>query len=418
MNNDNNVVLSGSPQSQIVSDAVVSPLRAKYERHANGTIDITDSRGRANWLAGVFQSNGGAVELAMLHRGGWRNKPVVRPQQPGPFRKPGEEKHLSGTAIYGGVIFNHYGHFILETLARWWAVRSFPDFDRLLLHSNRPVQGCSDLPEWSREFFDALALGDKKVQFINEELRVEKLIVAEQGYTIGGFPYGDHLDFLETIFPTAEFPPERPDRIYLSRSGLTKRLVAGEKQLERIFVRNGYQIFHPQFHSVRKQLEIISGAKVVNWFRGSAFFNLYLTRNFKGQAVVLPRHINFEINYQALSERKRITILDRSLVQETAKHVKTDINSVLRLLAKLGVVARRERVSAAEVASEFDLMVRFDNILAKTATTDLSASESDAALAVVLSMICERPVFLNKVIPFLEALPFDPSDRNNTLGNL
>ena len=53
---------------------------------------------------------------------------------PDEIRFSSKVRVLSGRYLYLGWYFNHYGHFILESLGRSWAVQETPVVDCYIMH--------------------------------------------------------------------------------------------------------------------------------------------------------------------------------------------------------------------------------------------------------------------------------------------
>jgi len=70
--------------------------------------------------------------------------------------RPAEEE-LAGDWIYAGVLWDHYGHFLLEALARAWALAAVPGVP--LLWHRRVVH--ARLAPWQAEILDLLGLGGR-----------------------------------------------------------------------------------------------------------------------------------------------------------------------------------------------------------------------------------------------------------------
>lgn len=67
-----------------------------------------------------------------------------------PRRGPAESR-IEGHSVYGGIILDHYGHFLVDTLARYWCVRGH-DTPVVWHKRHRRVL------DWQHEIFDMLSL--------------------------------------------------------------------------------------------------------------------------------------------------------------------------------------------------------------------------------------------------------------------
>jgi hypothetical protein len=87
---------------------------------------VRDGTGRTGYSFGAHATDGTALE-AFSHD--WYA-----------FRKPEPAVlHLNGTAIYGGMLMNHFGHFLVEAMARLWFIRERPELPILWHWIDLPV---------------------------------------------------------------------------------------------------------------------------------------------------------------------------------------------------------------------------------------------------------------------------------------
>lgn len=62
----------------------------------------------------------------------------------------------------------------------------------------------------------------------------------------------------------------RVERLYLSRSGQTRRRLVNEDEIEALFERLGFSIVRPEEHDIETQVALISGARMIAGLGGSA----------------------------------------------------------------------------------------------------------------------------------------------------
>ncbi|GGE55692.1 glycosyltransferase family 61 protein [Actibacterium pelagium] len=214
--------------------------------------------------AGVAHSNGDYCPEGALWRG-WH--PITtEPETPTPTAK------LSGRWLWGGVMWVHFGHFLAESTSRLWA----------LDHINGPIDGILFIPKrpklgekvqgFQQRFIELMGC-DLPIKVVAEPTQVEELIVPGQGFGLGRLSAGTE-PFRNAIHHRFghDIAPDGPEKIYLSRSALQlgKGSVLGELQLERHLREHGYEIFHPQKHSMDTQIARYKAAKQVIAVDGSA----------------------------------------------------------------------------------------------------------------------------------------------------
>lgn len=221
--------------------------------------------GRARGIArpaGVFDGDGLPVRRARCLRD-LGLKVTTTPPLPDPAE--GEET-LSGTWLFGGMLYAHFGHFLCESTARLWALdRPGPPVAGVLFHPRKRAT-------WPRRFLRpirpwlALAGVEGPVELPMRPCRVERLLVPDQAFGTGGMIGGrpEFHRFVRERFG-AGIAAEGAERIYISRSRLFARRgrILGEAWLEARMQAEGYRIFHPQEHPIEAQVAQYKAARVV-----------------------------------------------------------------------------------------------------------------------------------------------------------
>ncbi|WP_170335316.1 glycosyltransferase family 61 protein [Ruegeria arenilitoris] len=225
---------------------------------------IAPSNGRGmRQECGVFDSDRAFVDSAVLYRAG------PGPLMLEPKTLPDGNEHLPGTWMWGGILLNHFGHFLTETLSRIWAYPELADkVDGILfLHKRNGVVNA-----FHQTFFK-LCQVNKPLKVVHAPTSVERLLVPGQGLGLGNIAYGTakHHDFFQSRF-ALDIAPDGPDRLYISRSALpsAKGGAIGETMLEENLSHAGYEIFHPQQHSLEVQIARYRAARKIIGLDGSA----------------------------------------------------------------------------------------------------------------------------------------------------
>ena len=252
----------------LIENALVMPML--------GTMDA--------FASGVFR-DGICLLDSLLYRG----IPVIpRP----PARK------LSGTYIFGGYLFGHYGHFLLESLSRSYAVRQCPDDFPVLFMSP-----ATDVFTFQSQIFKALKQRNDII-LVKTPLEVEKLIYAPPGCDLSPlFISDEQLEALGRI-SVPEFRPER--KIWLSRSKFKGGGVENEAAIEKELAGCGWEIIHPQDLGIYEQIRLIAGSGLVSGFAGTAFFNVLLAERVHGRFMVISRSARVNPTIPFFLDRKQV----------------------------------------------------------------------------------------------------------------
>lgn len=191
-----------------------------------------------------------------------------------PVLSPGACAQLPGRWLFAGVGRHHFGHFLLEAVPRLWA----------LDHVIGAVDGIALLPMAGRDIAAVLRrrlgplldmLGQAlPVHLVEIPTQVDELILPTQGFGhlhwSGGTP--EARTYMRRHLCAGD-APVGPDKVYVSRRRLKnpEQQVPHEQLIERWMSRAGYDIFHPERHSVTEQIARYRAARVIVGPDGSAF---------------------------------------------------------------------------------------------------------------------------------------------------
>ena len=198
-----------------------------------------------------------------------------------------------GRWLYGGIWFDHYGHFLLETLARAWHLADLPGpvvFHRRPEQPGGPI--AATMSGWQTELVNALFGTPSRIHFVTSTMEFEELVVAEAGCVLGDRCTTDQADALARIGKriAAPAPAERNDRkLWLSRSALTRGCVIGERDFETDLAAAGFEVIHPQAMPLAAQIRAFDEARLVAGFTGSAFHTALMAGRRRAELVHFAR---------------------------------------------------------------------------------------------------------------------------------
>ena len=215
---------------------------------------------------GVRDAKGAFCEMS---RGVMGPKRAAHP----PAMPPVDElETLKGRYLYGGWLRAHFGHFLLESTARLWALDQYAgDIDGVIFTPFRSG-GLRQARQRYGPFLDILT-NNTPLKITRSPTRVEHLIVPDPGFghdhrVLGSPRYRAHT----RAAIARAVPAKGPTKLYVSRSALIDKRggVFGEADIDTLMAANGYKVFHPQQYSLQEQLAHYRAARHLLALDGSA----------------------------------------------------------------------------------------------------------------------------------------------------
>lgn len=255
--------------------------------------------------------------------------------------------------IYLGYINKHYGHFLLESLSRCWAVvNGRSDNVSYLFH----VYDSSvlELP-YVRSCFSALSIRDEDILYFRTPTIVRDVEVPSVAFQLDS--YIDHA-FREATLRIADAHLDRnsvtrDQPLYVSRRRLKAgyREYAGEVEIEEFLVSRGVRVIHPELLSFREQIQAFNQHKVIIGINGSGMHNLVFSHSPVtavqfGRSWIPPTYFLIDRCFGVDS-----TYVYASAENEVARRLSDQIAGRLRRLSrrlKVGFLSRRKGFLAGD----------------------------------------------------------------------
>lgn len=336
---------------------------------------------------GVMDSSGAVLEDSLLdRRSGERGDAVpkeLRPTRAGTALERG---------IYCGPLYYHYGHFLLESLARLWYAAREPTVP-LVWAGAKNWDADRELHSWQKDILDVLGV-ENPIVIVTSPVRVGALMMPDIGYRYDDWCHPEHAGFLAAYHGPGR---EESTKVWLSRSRVSKDVrdlnaPAVERRLEAA----GWTIAYPEELRVREQLDVISRAAVVAGEEGSAFHSLLLLDDLTGKKFHVMRRLGSE-------HRNMHTVGDVRGVDQTFHTLSNEvvINASGRYVTKISA-------NSAEVLDALDVPVAPDE-----------SDATDEGLAEVVTAIAERTAavsYLEVGITKRSALPHTDVPRRTAVS--
>ncbi|HEY9037489.1 MAG TPA: glycosyltransferase 61 family protein [Roseovarius sp.] len=202
---------------------------------------------------------------------------------------PDDAKLIRGSVLFAGLVLEQFGHVLLNSLGRLWALEQLPKDTRLLFMPKRRAAR-KHYPHL-RPVLDSLGIGNEfflsKGPFAFEEVYLATDLFGER---FGGLGAERFFDWLDRKWP-APGPVERGRKIYVTRSRLGAKFgrFAAEEHLEQLLIAQGYEVFAPEQHELKTQLSLFQRAERLIFAEGSALHLYAMVRRADQRVVVIQR---------------------------------------------------------------------------------------------------------------------------------
>ncbi len=181
---------------------------------------------------------------------------------------PQTENRLEGPSIFGGIVSMHFGHVLTQSLGRLWAHELSPTAPIVFLPETLRV---TELPGFLTALIRSFGI-QNPLMLMPHSVICEHLLIPQDICNLSHRPAAQPFfrDWLKRHRPAVL--GEQAGRLYVSRSrlGLQQGHYLQERLLEVALIANGYDVFHPQEHSLSEQISAYSKANQLIFADGSA----------------------------------------------------------------------------------------------------------------------------------------------------
>jgi Glycosyltransferase 61 len=186
-----------------------------------------------------------------------------------------------GTYLYLGAIHPHYGHFVINTLARFWPLLDLDDRGlRPTLLCHGPGLGANwGATPFIPEILGRLGLSVMDLASFGRPVRIRTLLVPEAALQQDDYAFPVMADLCRRI-GRGYYAPEEidadPQPVYLSKTRLRGgvRRFSNEEAVTAVLERAGVRIVHPELLSFPEQVRLFARHRVILGANGSAFHTL------------------------------------------------------------------------------------------------------------------------------------------------
>src|SRR4051812_6069991 len=192
------------------------------------------------------------------------------------------DREVDEEIVYLGSLFNHFGHFLMQSLARTWFLTDLNPSVRVLF--DPPSKALGQPPNWMPHILEAFGVPPERILVLDAPTRLRRLIIPEPLFEPRGTAR-DHIvraheamarpyQAVANRLAANTTPSEQP--VYLSRRLLpaSQRTIVGEGELEEVLRANGFRIVHTQTMTFEDQVRLVNEHTDIFSNAGSAAHNV------------------------------------------------------------------------------------------------------------------------------------------------
>lgn len=199
-------------------------------------------------------------------------------------------KKLGGPALFAGLATQQFGHVLLNALGRLWALERLPEDTTLYFVTKYQVRKrqLAKIHKYLPPILELFGIANR-VLITRHSLQIDQAYLASDlfGEAHGGRGAPQFYDWVDRRLPPPG--PVEPDRaVYVTRGRLRPNMgrFACEDHLEEMLRQRGYEIFAPERHDLRTQVDLFQRAGRLIFAEGSAL-HLYGLVAREGQKVAV-----------------------------------------------------------------------------------------------------------------------------------
>ncbi len=258
--------------------------------------------------SGVLDARGQLVEESITWRDGRAFS--LPPRQPA----EGEIETRPGRVMFAGLMFGHFGHFLVESTARLWAYERLEDKIDAVVFVPKVQRRIDHVLNVYTPFMRLLGI-EAPLFNIETPVRFDHVHVPQQGFGMFGMIEGlpEYREFMRARMG-ARIRDDGARKLYVSRSALPQQRggLLGEELIEEYLAAEGYEIFHPQQHDFETQLAAYKSADYIISPDGSPLHMAALVVKPTTKIAVIARRPKvaeqFEIQFRAFCGIETVTI--------------------------------------------------------------------------------------------------------------
>lgn len=260
-----------------------NPTQPHLAGPAAGQLEAGERLSRFRREFGIYGNDGKSLPYSDISGDQLRTFPVAEP-------KLSEDAPLiDGPVLFGGLASQQFGHTILNSIGRLWALSLLPPETKIIFYPKRRAlrRFYPHLPT----MLDLLGIRNE-FQIVTGPARFDTVYTATDlfGERFGGEGTDHFFHWIDRALPPSG-PVDQNKALYVSRSGLGPEAgrFAGEDRLEEILAEDGYVVFRPEAHSLADQVAEYQSAGKLIFAEGSALHLMGLVVRPEQSVAVIKR---------------------------------------------------------------------------------------------------------------------------------
>ena len=173
---------------------------------------------------------------------------------------PNEVQYRDETVIFGGVLYNHFGNLMIESLSRMWYYAKNPDtpykYVFLMMEGHKT---------YHKVWFDVAGFTEDRYEVITQATQFKKVIVPDQTFfALSAVAHPEWLAYFDLIRKKVSEIQQKSDiqKVYLTRTQCNDKTTQeiNEAYYEAFYEKLGYTIIAPEKLPLTEQINIIMNA--------------------------------------------------------------------------------------------------------------------------------------------------------------
>ena len=199
-----------------------------------------------------------------------------------------DARYLPGTWLYGGTWFDHFGHFMLETVTSLWPELSHEvraqweqGLGGIVFH-RFPFQNPPSAGPYQQTLIDLAGFPGVNLEVVDAQpVAVRRLILPQRSLAIYDWATPEAASVWSRIGLAAGSSSARPNGLlYLSRTRFNERIraqggqarttVARDRQLDELMDGAGFEVVCPETLDITTQIRLATASRVIAGLSGTA----------------------------------------------------------------------------------------------------------------------------------------------------